>query len=522
MDSELAINPISGKPYGLSCIDTAVLFGLEPVPIRVEICATRGPAHFRMVGLAEASVKEARVRVAGALARLGVLLDEYALTVNLAPADLKKSGTMLDLPIALGVLEATGYIPSDSLSGTLIIGELSLDGDVRGVRGVLPQLIGAAERGIIRAIVPEENEKEAGALESPNVLLAKSLDDVVKYFTGEGSLNSPTRKKFEPCQSSSIDMSAIRGQLGARRALEIACAGGHHLLMVGSPGSGKTLLARAAGGLLPNLNTEEAIEVTAIHSVAATLSRESGLVSSRPFRAPHHSVSSAGLVGGGEVPRPGELSLAHHGILFLDELPEFKRATLESLRQPLEDGTVRIARARGKAEYPAEPLLIAAMNPCPCGYFGNPKVNCRCTPSSIEKYRSRISGPMLDRFDLHVRVPPISSDVLLNNDDSEASAVIRHRIEQCRKIQESRRVEGLTQSRLNSRLGSMHLTDILKPIPAARDLIEKAARQLGMSARSITKVLRVARTIADLNGQQTINKECALEALQFRAFSNNI
>jgi magnesium chelatase family protein len=346
-----------------------VLIGLEAHPIRVEVSCTRGPAFFQMVGLAEAAVRESRVRVQGSLACLGVLIDAYAVTVNLAPADLRKSGAALDVAIALALLAAIELLEPRALEGVLLVGELSLDGSLRPVTGVLPRLEGAERRGIRTAIVPRGNSAEAGLARGMKVLVADSLEQVVQHLRGRRALPVAPATRFVPQASTATgDLAEVRGQASARRALEMAAAGGHNLLFVGPPGSGKTLMARLLPTILPPLELEEAIECTAIHSVAGTLPTATGIVTQRPFRAPHHSVSEAGLVGGGDVPRPGEVSLAHRGVLFLDELAEFRRGVLEALRQPLEDGKVCIARARARAWFPARPVLVAAVNPCPCGF----------------------------------------------------------------------------------------------------------------------------------------------------------
>jgi magnesium chelatase family protein len=508
---------IAGTPLGLATAHTSTLVGLEPKPIRVEVCCTRGPAFFQMVGLAQAAVRESRVRVASALARLGVLLDEYAITVNLAPADLRKSAAALDLALAAAVLAAVGTLPSGALDNVLLLGELSLDGALRPIRGVLPQLDGARARGLHRAIVPSENRAEAGLVDDMATHIAASLEDVVAHLSGQRLLPRVQRTLFVPDQGgASSDLSDVRGQATARRALEIAAAGGHNLLMLGPPGGGKTLLARLLPTILPPLTYEEAIEATAIHSVVGLVEPERGIISRRPFRAPHHSVSEAGLVGGGEVPRPGEVSLAHNGVLFLDELAEFRRDALESLRQPLEDGQVCIARARARAWFPARPLVVAAMNRCPCGYLGHPARACRCTEKARRTYLAKLSGPLLDRIDVHVGLPPVEVSALVRGTPGESSATVRARVIAARDVQLARKARGLTSVTCNAVLSSRELATVAPLDAASQRLIEGAVERLGLSARAFTKVVRVARTIADLEGSARVRAPHVAEAIQAR------
>jgi magnesium chelatase family protein len=506
---------ICGKPLGLAVAHTSALIGLDAHSIRVEVCCTRGPAFFQMVGLAEAAVREARVRVASALARLGILLDEYAITVNLAPADLRKSGAALDLAIAAAVLGALDKLPADALDGILLLGELSLQGRIQPIRGVLPQLDGAKKRGMARAIVPADNAAEAGLVDDLEVLLASTLDEVVEYLHAQTTLSLAPRTRFVAHQGAGTvgDLSEVRGQADARRALEIAAAGGHNLLMIGPPGGGKTMLARLLPTILPPLSFEEAIEATKIHSVAGLIEAGRGMVTMRPFRAPHHSVSEAGLVGGGEIPRPGEVSLAHHGVLFLDELAEFRRGVLEALRQPLEDGKVCIARARARVWYPARPLVIGAVNPCPCGFSGHPARRCRCTPSHLKRYQARLSGPLLDRLDVHLSVPPVDIRALLSTRPGESSKQVRERVFACRARQHERcRKMGLPAT--NNADVSGAVLELVAPLARdGRRLLESAANELGLSARALVKVLRVARTIADLEQSDRLRAPHISEAI---------
>ena len=419
---------------------TYSLVGLEPHPIRVEVDSGRGPSSFQLVGLAEASVRESRVRVRAALQQIGIELAEYVITVNLAPADLKKSGGSFDVAIAVAALGALGKIPAVALEGTALLGELSLTGTLRPVRGVLPALRGAAAKGVTRAIVPRANAREAAAVPGISVGVADHLSEIVRHLRSGAPLDGPGeppafRPEFGPA---GIDMADIRGQTGARRALEIAAAGGHNVIFMGPPGSGKTMLARRLPTIMPPLRPEEALEVTAVHSVAGLLSADVGVVSTRPFRAPHHTVSAAGLVGGGDPVRPGEVSLAHHGCLFLDELLEFRRSVVEALRQPLEDGHITICRARARVTFPARPLVVAAVNPCPCGLLGERARRCTCTPDRVRSYQARLSGPLLDRIDLQVVLGPVDVAHLQGVDRGEPSAAVRARVVAARAVQVER------------------------------------------------------------------------------------
>jgi magnesium chelatase family protein len=475
-----------------------------------------------MVGLAEAAVREARVRVQSALAGLGVLLDEYAVTLSLAPADLRKTGATLDLAIALAILGAIGELSPLSVEGTLVLGELGLDGTLRPVRGLLPQLEGARQRGLRAAVVPKPNAIEAGIVRGIDVRLAANIAEVVEFLSGRGVLAEATRTRFLPERApSGGDLEEVRGQVAARRALEVAASGAHNLLFIGPPGSGKTLLARLLPGVLPELSFEEAVECTAIHSVAGLLPPEQGIVTVRPFRAPHHSVSEAGLVGGGELPRPGEVSLAHHGVLFLDELAEFRRGALEALRQPLEDGKVCIARSRARAWFPARPLVVGAVNPCPCGYYGHPRRSCSCSEEARKRYRSRLSGPLLDRLDIHVSVPPVDVSALTGPGGGESSATVRARVARARAVQRERATLGLS-SAVNATLSGRELDEVAALDADGRRLIEAAVEKLGLSARAFTKVRRVARTIADLEGERRVRAPHVAEAIQGRLLDREV
>jgi magnesium chelatase family protein len=517
VNANLPNSVIRGRVLGLGNSHASVLVGLDAYAVRVEVASTRGPAFFQMVGLAEAAVRESRVRVTSALARLSVLLDEFAITVNLAPADLRKSGAVLDLAISLGILAAIQRLPGAALERTLLLGELSLDGRLQPIRGVLPLLLGAKREGFRRAIVPLGNRAEAGLVDGLETFVAEDLESVIAHLTAGHALPRPPKTQFEPSPlESDLDLQAVRGQSTARRALEIAAAGAHNLLFVGPPGGGKTLLARMLPSILPPLRFDEALELTAIHSVAGLVDADRGIVTRRPFRAPHHSVSEAGLVGGGDIPRPGEVSLAHHGVLFLDEFAEFHRPALESLRQPLEDGIVQISRARASAVFPARPLVVAAVNPCACGYFGHPVRQCRCSDLHRRRYLGRLSGPLLDRIDLHCPVPPVDVMSLSSAAAGESSESVRARVVAARERQRLRFDSGEVGTATNSTLSLTEAEAVTQLERSARSLIEQAILRLGLSARAYLRILRVARTIADLEHSAAVGQAQVAEAIQGR------
>ena len=503
----------------LSRVRSASLCGIEAHPVDVEVdISGRGLPHFFIVGLPDASVKESRDRVRAALKNTGFNIPLRPITINLAPADLKKEGSAFDLPIAVGLTAAEGLLDGPKpLDGYLLTGELSLDGRIKPVKGALSVAMLARQAGL-SLILPAENGPEAALVRGVTVLGASDLPEVVMFLRGEGKLKTfapdgdPQKPSAFPIDEDFMD---VKGQEHAKRALEVAASGGHNALMIGPPGAGKTMLSRRLPGILPPMTFDEALETTRIHSVAGFLKEGRALLSSRPFRAPHHTISDVALVGGGQIPHPGEVSLAHNGVLFLDELPEFKRSVLEVLRQPLENGEVTVSRAQAAVTYPARFMLVAAMNPCPCGYLGDDRHQCTCPPGAIMRYRSRVSGPLLDRIDIHVEVPAVPYRDLSSARAAEGTARIRERVIAARERQLHRFSGENIYS--NGQMKSRHIKKFCRLDAAAASLLEAAVRRLALSARAYARVLKLSLTIADMEGCPGIAPHHVSEAIQYRS-----
>lgn len=497
-------------------INSIGLVGIEGYTIEIEVDIQKGLPNFNMVGLPDAVVKESKERVRAAVSNSGFEFPVDKITVNFAPADIKKEGTHMDMAIAIGILACIGSVDYANIKDSIFIGELSLNGEVRGVRGILPMIIEAQNLGYNRIFIPEENRGEAEFVNSTDVYTVSTLGELVDFLNSTAPLERvcPSSKPEEKSVKFDVDFSEIKGQKAARRAAEIAASGFHNLLMIGPPGGGKTMLAQRMTTILPDLTFEQGLDTTKIYSIAGLLKGNNRIMMAPPFRSPHHSSSMASIIGGGSIPMPGEVSLAHNGVLFLDELPEFRRDILEALRQPLEDGEVSISRVKGRYKYPSRFLLVASMNPCPCGYYGYQLKQCRCTENQIRAYLNRISGPLLDRIDLHISIEPVKYEDINSQKKEETSEEIRKRVEKVKDVQLERfKNEGIM---FNSQMKQRHIKKYCPMTSKAESLMESAFKSMALSTRAYGKILKVARTIADMEGVDIISENHIAEAIQYR------
>jgi len=505
------------KTYG------SAVFGIDATTITIEVDVTKG-IKFMLVGLPDSAVKESQQRIESALRLNGYKWPRYKIIINMAPADIRKEGAAYDLPLAAAILAASKQISDKKLNNYMLMGELSLDGTLLPVKGILPIAVNARKEGFEGIILPKPNAHEAAVVDRLKVYGAENIREVTGFLNGESQLMQTvvnTREKFNSdINSNSLDFSDVRGQENVKRALEIAASGGHNIILIGPPGSGKTMLARRIPGILPPMTSEESLETTKIHSVAGKIPRDFGLITRRPFRAPHHTLSEAALAGGGLRPMPGEISLAHHGVLFLDELPEFKRSVLEILRQPLEDRFITLSRAHYTVSYPASVTLVASMNPCPCGYYNHPERECICPPGAVRRYLQRISGPLLDRMDMHIEVNPVPFEKLSGESVSETSLQIRERVSRARAVQ-SQRFESEVGMYCNAQMETRHLHRFCQVSPEAFALLKRAMNKLGLSARAYDRILKVSRTIADLDGAESITPAHISEAIRYRSLDRD-